>query len=212
MTAPANQPAQQPERLRVAHLNPRAPTPFSLVPDAERCAAIATELGIPALSRLSFAGEIRAEAGEAWVLTGRLRARVTQPCVVTLKPVKTALDEEVERHYSPHISTPEGDEVEMPDDTLEPLGQFIDLGAVMIEELALALPEYPRAEGVAFEAAPDEDAPTRAVPLPIWTSCCAAATRTRRFDPGPLRKGHIKRVLSPDGTPETGANRVIRCN
>ncbi|WP_103173458.1 DUF177 domain-containing protein [Paracoccus sp. SY] len=159
MTAPANQPAQQPERLRVAHLNPRAPTPFSLVPDAERCAAIATELGIPALSRLSFAGEIRAEAGEAWVLTGRLRARVTQPCVVTLKPVKTALDEEVERHYSPHISTPEGDEVEMPDDTLEPLGQFIDLGAVMIEELALALPEYPRAEGVAFEAAPDEDAP-----------------------------------------------------
>ena len=35
----------------------------------------------------------------------------------------------------------------------------IDLGAMMIEELALALPEYPRAEGVAFEAAPDEDAP-----------------------------------------------------
>lgn len=155
MTAPAH----QPERLRVAHLNPRAPTPFCLVPDAGRCAAIAAELGVPALSRLSFEGEIRAEAGGAWALTGRLRARVSQACVVTLKPVKTTLDEEVERRYSPHVALPEGDEVEMPDDRLEPLGQFIDLAAVMIEELALALPEYPRAEGVAFEAAPEEPAP-----------------------------------------------------
>ena len=44
----------------------------------------------------------------------------------------------------------------MPDETLEPLGQFIDLAAVMIEELALALPAYPRAPGVAFDAAPAE--------------------------------------------------------
>ena len=155
MTVPAN----QPERLRVAHLNPRAPTPFSLTPDAHRCAAIAAELGISALSRLTFAGEIRAEAGEAWALTGRLCARVTQPCVVTLKPVKTSLEETVERRYSPHVAAPEGDEVEMPDDRLEPLGQFIDLGAVMIEELALALPEYPRAEGAAWAATPDDAAP-----------------------------------------------------
>ena len=159
MSSPSHQPAPQPERLRVAHLNPRAPTRFSLVPDAARCAAIADELGISALPRLSLEGEIRAEGGDAWALTGRLRARVTQPCVVTLKPVKTTLDEEVERHYSPHATQPEGDEVEMPDDTLEPLGQFIDLAAVMIEELALALPEYPRAEGAEFEAAPEEPIP-----------------------------------------------------
>lgn len=152
-------PAPQPERLRTAHLNPRAPTPFSLTPEAPRCAAIAAELRIDALSQLSFDGEIRAEGGDAWALKGRLRARVTQPCVVTLKPVRTILDEPVERHYSPHLTAPEGDEVEMPDDTLEPLGQFIDLAAVMIEELALALPEYPRAEGVAFDAAPADPAP-----------------------------------------------------
>lgn len=152
-------PTPQPERLRVAHLNPRAPIPFSLAPDAGRCAAIAAELGLDGLSKLTFEGTIRAEGGDAWALTGRLRARVTQPCVVTLKPVRTTLDEEVERHYSPHVTPPEGDEVEMPDETLEPLGQFIDLAAVMIEELALALPEYPRAEGVEFEAAPEEPAP-----------------------------------------------------
>ena len=152
-------PSPQSERLRVAHLNPRVPTPISLVPDAERCAAIAAELGIDGLSKLVFEGDIRAEGGDAWALRGRLRARVTQPCVVTLKPVKTNLDEEVARHYSPHLTPPEGDEVEMPDDTLEPLGQFIDLAVVMIEELALALPEYPRAEGVAFEAASEDPEP-----------------------------------------------------
>jgi uncharacterized metal-binding protein YceD (DUF177 family) len=53
----------------------------------------------------------------------------------------------------------------MPDDTLEPLGQFIDLAAVMIEELALALPEYPRAEGAALDSALDEPAPDTRRPL-----------------------------------------------
>lgn len=152
-------PIPQPERLRVAHLNPRGPTPFALEPDAARCAAIAAELGIDALAKLRFEGQIRPEGGDAWALTGRLRARVTQPCVVTLKPVRTALDEEVERHYSPHVTAPEGEEVEMPDATLEPLGQFIDLGAVLIEELALALPEYPRAEGAALQTPPDDPVP-----------------------------------------------------
>lgn len=156
MSAPPTPPAQQPERLRVAHLNPRSPNPFRLAPDAGRMAAIAGELGIDALSALVFQGELRAEGGEAWTLTGRLRARVTQPCVVTLKPVKTSLDEAVERRYSPHLRPPEGDEIEMPDETLEPLGQFIDLAAVMIEELALALPEYPRAPDAELEPAPTE--------------------------------------------------------
>lgn len=137
-------------RLRVAHLNPRQPTAFALSPDAAARAAIAGELGISALPRLSFAGELRAEGGDGWRLTARLAARVVQPCVVTLAPVTSSLDEAVTRHFSQHLADPEGDEVEMPDDTLEPLGQFIDLEAAMIEALALALPEYPRAAGAAL--------------------------------------------------------------
>lgn len=148
----------QPQRLRVAHLNPRAPTPFALRPDSPARAAIAAELDVPALPRLSFEGRISADPNDAWRLEGVLSARVTQACVVTLKPVKTSISQEVLRIYSPHLSPPEGDEVEMPDDALEPLGQFIDLWAVMIEELALALPEYPRAEGVELDA-PDDPAP-----------------------------------------------------
>lgn len=135
------------QRLRVAHLNPRAATPFSLSPDEATRKAIAEELGISDLPKLSFQGEIRAQGGDAWALSGRMRAKVVQPCVITLKPVGTSLDEQVERIFSPHLHQPEEEEVEMPDETLEPLGQFIDLSAVMIESLALALPEYPRAKG-----------------------------------------------------------------
>ncbi|MFV0386859.1 YceD family protein [Paracoccus sp. (in: a-proteobacteria)] len=142
----------QMQRLRVAHLNPNAPTPFLLRPDANARATIAGGLGLTDLPRLEFQGEIRAEGRDGWRLSGHLRARVVQPCVITLAAVGSDLDEQVTRLYSPDFATPEGDEVEMPDETIEPLGQFIDLSAAMIEELTLALPEYPRADGAQIPA------------------------------------------------------------
>lgn len=150
-------------RFRVAHLNPRQPTAFALAPDGATRAALAGELGISAIPRLRFSGQIRAVDGDAWAVEGRLEARVTQPCVVTLAPVSTDLAEDVARRFSPHVATPEGDEVEMPDDEVEPLGQFIDLAAIMAEELSLALPLYPRAKGAALDSPEDgaEDTDTR---------------------------------------------------
>ncbi|QBX35575.1 DUF177 domain-containing protein [Paracoccus liaowanqingii] len=153
-------PDKHPQRLRVAHLNPNAATPFHLRPAEEVRAAIAAELGLDALSRLDFAGQLRGHGTDGWLLTGTLTARVTQPCVVTLKPVKSDITDQVRIQFTPHLGQPEGDEVEMPDETLEPLGNFIDLSAIMVEALSLALPEYPRAKGAALTAAapPPEDA------------------------------------------------------
>lgn len=153
-------PAQTyPLRLRVAHLNPRAPTAFMLRPDATIRAAIAQELDLPGLPRLTFEGQIRTGEGESWLLEGRLTARASQSCVITLKSVRTDIDEQVRRVYSPHIPVPDTEEAEMVDETLEQLGQFIDISAVMIEALALALPEYPRAEGAELDTPPVPDDP-----------------------------------------------------
>ncbi|TJZ93493.1 DUF177 domain-containing protein [Paracoccus gahaiensis] len=157
-------PTKHPQRLRVAHLNPNTTTPFHLRPTSEVCTAIAGELGLDALSRLDFAGQLRGHGTDGWLLTGTLSARVTQPCVVTLKPVKSDITDQVRIQFTPHLSQPEGDEVEMPDETLEPLGNFIDLSAIMVEALSLALPEYPRAKGAALTAtapAPEEADDTR---------------------------------------------------
>ncbi|MDO5646949.1 DUF177 domain-containing protein [Paracoccus sp. (in: a-proteobacteria)] len=142
---------QHPVRLRVAHLNPNAPTPFALRPDGALRAEIAQDLGIDAVTRLDFTGDIRAEGRDGWHLRATLRARVTQACVVTLRPVKSDIDDAVDLHFSPHATTPDGDEVEMGDETLEPLGSFIDLTAIMTESLALSLPQYPRVDGAELD-------------------------------------------------------------
>ncbi|CAM3101868.1 DUF177 domain-containing protein [Paracoccus nototheniae] len=162
MTAPD----KHPQRLRTAHLNPNAVTPFHLRPAEDVRTAMAAELGIDALSKLDFQGKLRGHGTDGWLLTGTLTARVTQPCVVTLKPVRTDISEPVRIQFTPCLSTPEGEEVEMQDETLEPLGAFIDLSAIMVEALSLALPEYPRAKGAALTTsapAPEasEDGDTR---------------------------------------------------
>lgn len=126
------------------------PTGFSLSPDAAARAALADDLGIMAIRKLTFSGDIAPDRGGDPRLDARLGATVVQPCVVTLDPVTTRLEEDVVRTYLAEMPPlPEGDEVEMPeDDTAEPLPREIDLAQVMAEALALALPAFPRAEGV----------------------------------------------------------------
>jgi uncharacterized metal-binding protein YceD (DUF177 family) len=120
----------------------------ALEPDAEAREAAAAELGLLALRKLRLTGELVPEGREDWRLDARLGATVVQPCVVTLAPVTTRIDVDITRHYSADFVEPEADEAEMPeDDTTEPLPERLDLSAVMLEALALALPDYPRAEG-----------------------------------------------------------------
>lgn len=137
--------------LRVAGLATRKPTRFRIEADAEQRAAAAAILGITAVQRLRFAGEVRPRGRNDWDLVADLEAEVEQPCSVTLAPVVTRIREAVERHYLADMPVPEGDEVEMPeDDRDEPVPEVIDPGAVALEALALALPAYPRANGAAL--------------------------------------------------------------
>jgi len=151
---------------RVGALSQRKPQPFELAPDTDQMRAIAAELGLSGLRKLRFSGELRAEGRADWRLDGHLGATVTQPCVVTLAPVTTRIEEDVTRRFLHDWPPPEeqGEEVEMPEDeSIDPLGTEIDLSAVMVEALALALPPYPRAEG----AAPEQTAaiPPGATPI-----------------------------------------------
>ncbi|MDO5620637.1 MAG: DUF177 domain-containing protein [Paracoccus sp. (in: a-proteobacteria)] len=149
-------PAPFAHRLRVAHLNPNRPTEIDLTPNAAERQAIADDLGILALPALHLTGTLQAEAGDSWGFEGRIEAKAVQECVVSLVPVETSIAEAVRRRWSPYVTTPEGDEAEMGDDETDPLEQFIDMGAVMVESLALALPPFPRAPGAALPDAPEE--------------------------------------------------------
>lgn len=145
-------------RLRVAQLNPHRPQGVDVRPDAAARAAFAEEFGLVDLPALRLTGTLSAQGSRDWLFEGRLEAEVVQPCVVTLAPVTSRIDESLRRRWSPDLTTPEGEEVEMGDDEVEPLGAVIDLGALLTEALALALPAWPRAEGAGLEAPPPEDA------------------------------------------------------
>ncbi|GGH19686.1 Uncharacterized metal-binding protein YceD, DUF177 family [Cribrihabitans marinus] len=135
--------------LRVAQLPQNSPTPFDLQPDRAHLDGLAEALGLLGLRKLRFSGEITAQGSRDWLLTGHLGATVVQPCVVTLEPVTTRIEAPVRRLYLEDWQPPEAEEAEMPeDDEAEALGTVIDPGAVMAEALALALPLYPRKDGV----------------------------------------------------------------
>ena len=146
-----------PERLRVSHLSPSRPNSFDLAPDAAARRAIADELDLLDLPAFRFEGAIRASGSDAWALTGQLRATVVQACVITLAPVETTLTEDVSLIFSPYVATPDEEEIEMGDETVEPLGQWIQLGDIALEALSLALPTHPRAPGAELPEDAQED-------------------------------------------------------
>ena len=134
-----------PSSLRVADLNQSGKTGFALRPEKDRLTALAAELGLSALRKLSFEGHVAPEGPADWRLEGHLGATVVQPCVVTLDPVTTRIETPVTRVFAKDYVEPDEPEAEMPeDDTIERLGPWIDPEAVMLEALALNIPEYPR--------------------------------------------------------------------
>lgn len=151
----------------VSDLSQAHPTAFEIPLSAEDRAAIAKELDVNAVKKLSFAGKIAPLGKRGWRLTAKLGATVVQSCVVTWEPVTTRIDSEVVRTFVPpaQLDAPtEGSETEIPeDDSLEVLGTDISAYDVMIEALAIALPDYPRAKDAALET--DAAIPEGAEPI-----------------------------------------------
>lgn len=134
--------------IRVADLAARRVTPFELSPSADDLRALAADMGASIVRKLRFAGTLAPLGKRDWRLEANLGATVVQPCVVTLAPVTTRIDQSVVRTFLADMPKPTEPEAEIPeDDTIEPLGPVIDLGAVLAEALALAMPLYPRAAG-----------------------------------------------------------------
>ena len=133
--------------LVVAELPDGRDLTFSIVLDAGQLAEGAAQLGVLELQKTRLEGRLRPVGRSDWSLTARLGATVTQACVVTLAPVKTRIDEDIRRDFVSDWQEPEGDSVvEMDEDVeSEPLGREIDLMAVALEAIALAMPDYPRA-------------------------------------------------------------------
>lgn len=146
---------------------------------------VAAEDGLEGLAKLEATLHVAPWRSGGLSVTGEMRARITQICVVTLDPFDSEIVEPIDVRFAPTVSPmappaspPPGTAnrarrrflpgAEAPTPTIEfggdeppdPIidGQ-IDLGALVAEFLALGLDPYPRKPGVEFEGAPPlEDA------------------------------------------------------
>lgn len=96
-------------------------------------------------------------------VTGLVRARIGQICVVTLDPIENEIEEDVDLVFAPEAEVrkmadliEEGQDDEAPPEVIDPpeaiVGGIIDLGRIATDALFLAIDPYPRKEGVVFEA------------------------------------------------------------
>ena len=112
---------------------------------AEECAALAKDFKLPAIHALKAEYRLTTSAKGVRV-AGRVKATVTQTCVVTLDDFDSDLDEEVEVSFAEPSGMPAEPPTEMRD--YEPPDEIvngqIDLGALTAEFLALGLDPYPR--------------------------------------------------------------------
>jgi uncharacterized metal-binding protein YceD (DUF177 family) len=109
-------------------------------------------------------------------VTGRVRARIGQTCVVTLDPIENDIDEPIDLMFAPPEQIPvladlvdeaADSDSEIPDPP-EPIENgFIDLGRLATDALLLAIDPYPRKPDAVFKpviTAPDpEDHPFAAL-------------------------------------------------
>jgi hypothetical protein len=118
--------------------------------------------------------EIVPKSGGRYQVTGHVRARIGQTCVVTLDPIENEIEEKVDLTFAPEAEVrrladliEEGRDGEEPREVPDPpeaiINGIIDLGRIATDALFLAVDPYPRKEGAVFEAeviAPDpEDHP-----------------------------------------------------
>lgn len=141
--------------------------------------AIAGADGLEGLAKLEGSLHVAPWQKGGLSVTGEMRARITQICVVTLEPFETEVVEPIEVKFAaetaranPGAADPlptksaRSRRVNRPaqaapatafedDDPPDPIiDGRVDLGALVAEFLALSLDPYPRKPGVEFEPAP----------------------------------------------------------
>jgi hypothetical protein len=162
-------------------------------PNAEECAALAQQNDLRALTGLEARLHVARSGAEGLEVSGRLRAKVRQTCVVTLEDFDAEVDEAVRLRFAPPprpvkaaSAAPtrraarkidrwkEQEEepappqiIDIEEDAPDPLiGGAIDLGAIVCEFLTLGLDPYPRKPGAQFgesASADVEDGPFAAL-------------------------------------------------
>ena len=135
--------------------------------DVAQRTALAAMLDILGIERLRVTYRIEPAASGRYRLTGQIKARVAQACVVTLDPVISDVTDRMEVEFRPITGkeeiqggNPDAELAILDAEEFEPIEEHrLAVGRVVAETLAAALPRYPRGPDAALdqhEAGPAE--------------------------------------------------------
>ncbi|MGF7160020.1 uncharacterized metal-binding protein YceD (DUF177 family) [Rhodoligotrophos appendicifer] len=130
----------------------------SVMATQAECRLVAQRLGILDVYALRAEATVLPWKKGGLHVSGAFHAEVEQSCVVTLEPLVLTYEEKFERYFLPAkaIAAVEEGELFIDADEEEPPqaieGNVVDLGEVVVEELALALDPYPRKADAAVDA------------------------------------------------------------
>ncbi len=123
--------------------------------------ALASFLSVPAIESFVATVAVTPFGRGGAAVRGSIRAEIVQESIVTLEPVRQSVRDDVARTFLPEGSSllrpslDEAGEMELDPEGEDPpdpfTGDTVDLGAVLVEALALAIDPYPRAGSEAFE-------------------------------------------------------------
>ena len=144
--------------------------------DRATCDAMADAAGLREILSASASLDLTLEKAGRVHVTGRVRARIGQTCVVSLDPIESDIDEAIDLIFAPPEQIPQlaalvdeaaESEVEIPDPPEPIVNGVIDLGRVATDALFLGIDPYPRKPDAVFEplieAADPEDHPFAAL-------------------------------------------------
>lgn len=131
--------------------------------------AIAQELDLLSLERLVAELEVRPKAKGRVQVKGRLRAALTQACVVSLEPVPSEISDVIEAEFWPEEQIAARAKSALDEEgalDLEPLAADgpdpidngnVNLGQLVFETLATLIDPFPRKDGAAFTWSSGDD-------------------------------------------------------
>lgn len=138
--------------------------------------AMAEAAGLREILSVTASFDVTPKNGGQVHVTGRVRARVGQTCVVTLDPIENEIDEPIDLVFAPPDQIPlladlVDDAAESDTEILDPpepiVNGVIDLGRIATDALFLGIDPYPRSPDAIFErpmeAADPEDHPFAAL-------------------------------------------------
>lgn len=136
--------------------------------DAPARKAMAEAAGLREIFSVRASFDVAPKSDGRFMVTGSVKARVGQTCVVTLDPIENDIDEPIDQLFAPPeqisaladlVDDDIESEVEIPDPAEPIVGGVIDLGRLATDALFLGIDPYPRKPDAVFEPPVTADDP-----------------------------------------------------